>query len=387
MKPKFIFTALFFLSVFPIRKNALFTYKKGKNYLKNRPLRIKIIIPFILSSVFLSLILAFSLYFFSTGSIPIRQFYSFILIVFIGVGALLYFFYHYFRILITDPINKLAKAATEIGKGNFDVDLSLSGDDEIGKLAKDIERMTKSLKRKVEYQKKLLQKNKEVQRKKDEFLGIASHELRTPLTSIKAYVQLLEKSVKDTGDIRTQELIKRADAYLNKLNSLIIGLLDTSRVQAGKLKLEKSEFDFDEMIKESVKGARFFTSKHKLKIEGEANSKVYADKMRIEQVYFNLISNAIKYSPDSKEIVVGVKKNRSFVYSYIKDFGIGIPEKETAKIFDRFYRLENPEKFSGLGLGLYISNQIIRRHGGKMWVKSKKNLGSTFYFSIPLRGN
>lgn len=226
---------------------------------------------------------------------------------------------------------------------------------------------------------------KKLEQRKDEFIGIASHELKTPLTSIKGYTQILERIIYQMGDEKLQKYLHRTNMYIDRLDSLIADLLDVSKIQAGKLQMDFSEFALDDLIRESVDEMLHTNRKHSIVINGTVDTNVQGDRHRLEQVFTNLLSNAIKYSPNSDKIIIHVEKNGPIVHVAVQDFGVGIPRTKISKLFDRFYRVEETSKrFSGLGIGLYISNEIIQRHGGKMWVESDLNSGSTFHFTLPV---
>ncbi len=225
---------------------------------------------------------------------------------------------------------------------------------------------------------------KKLEERKDEFIGITSHELKTPLTSIKGYVQILERITKDLGDEQMNLYIQKTNTYINKLNSLIVDLLDVSKVQAGKLILNYSTFDFQDLLAESIEGVQETTPSHKITVDNHNHFKWTADENRVGQVLINLLTNAIKYSPRSKKVTIHLENKKDQVVVGIQDYGIGISQNEISKIFERFYRVESVSKrFSGLGIGLYISYDIVKRHGGKMWVESELGKGSTFFFSLP----
>lgn len=226
---------------------------------------------------------------------------------------------------------------------------------------------------------------KELETKKDEFMSIASHELRTPLTSIKGYTQILERIIQQMGDPRLHTYLKKTNTYVDRLNSLIVELLDVSKIQAGKLVMNFERVDFDMFIKENIESAQHFSSKHSIVFHGRIDEVLLIDRNRLEQVFSNLITNAIKYSPNANKVEISVKKELHQVIVSIKDEGIGISRRDQKNLFNRFYRVESSStNFSGLGIGLYISREIIKRHGGKIWVTSKKGEGSTFSFSLPL---
>jgi PAS domain S-box-containing protein len=222
--------------------------------------------------------------------------------------------------------------------------------------------------------------------KKDEFIGIASHELKTPLTSIKAYVQLLERQIVGMQNPAANTYIEKTQIYIDRLHHLIADLLDVSRIQAGKLKFNMAEFDFDEFISESVDNIQYTATK-KIIISGEAGCSIRGDRQRLEQVCTNLISNAIKYSPKADKVMIHVSKEANEVKVAVTDFGIGIPKENLGRVFDRFYRVDGiTHQFQGLGIGLYIAHEIITRHHGRIWAESEEGRGSTFFFTLPVKG-
>jgi signal transduction histidine kinase len=231
---------------------------------------------------------------------------------------------------------------------------------------------------------KLYEEIKVLNAKKDEFIGMASHELKTPLTSINGYLQILERI--PSGDKRGQGITTKALQQVNKLTLLISDLLDVSKIQTGKLPFSYSEFNLRTTLAEVTEMMQQNNASHNIAVNySKEPLTLYADQQRIEQVIINLITNAIKYSPDNKNIVIdaGVVDNKVTVS--VKDFGIGIAKDQQERIFSRFYRVENlAAHMSGLGIGLYISHEIINRHNGKIWVESEPGSGSTFYFELPV---
>ncbi len=232
---------------------------------------------------------------------------------------------------------------------------------------------------------KEIETRKEAERKKDEFISIASHELKTPMTSIKGYIQLLERSLdkNDKETIRTR--LRKVQNQVEKLNLLIADLLDISKIESGKLKFNKNYFSFDELLEHIVEIMQ--QSNQHIKIEKNSNivGNVFGDEMRIEQVIINFITNAIKYGPDGKEIRITSELRGNEIYFSVRDFGIGMSEEHQQKIFEKFYRIEETsERFQGLGIGLYICQEIIDRHEGTIGVESTPGQGSEFYFKLPL---
>jgi signal transduction histidine kinase len=225
-----------------------------------------------------------------------------------------------------------------------------------------------------------------LQQQKDDFIGIASHELKTPVTSIKAYTQVLEKILLKKGDVMEAGLMKKMDAQLNRLTNLIGDLLDVTKVNAGKLQYNHSDFDFNEMVKGVMEELQRTTEKHQLIADLKPIPLVFADQERLSQVVTNLITNAIKYSPDADHIVISTIVKDEAVELCVQDFGIGIANDKLDRVFEQFYRVGGSlqHTYPGLGLGLYISSEIIKREGGKIWVTSEQGKGSKFCFSIPL---
>ena len=226
---------------------------------------------------------------------------------------------------------------------------------------------------------------KEAERKKDEFISIASHELKTPMTSIKGYIQLLERSLdkNDKETIRTR--LHKVQNQIEKLNLLIADLLDISKIESGKLKFNKQYFSFDETLDHIIEIMQQSNPHVKIVKNGTLSRDVFGDEMRIEQVIINFITNAIKYGPDGEEIHISSEVRDQEIHFSVRDFGIGMSEEHQHKVFEKFYRIEETsERFQGLGIGLYICQEIIDRHNGKIGVKSTAGKGSEFYFNLPL---
>lgn len=226
---------------------------------------------------------------------------------------------------------------------------------------------------------------KRLEQRKDEFIGIASHELKTPLTSIKGYTQILERIIEELGNERAKMLLSKTNTYVNRLNSLIGDLLDVSKIQAGKLQLNKEHFDFHDLVKDVIEGLQQTSTTHTILCENCIHAHIYGDKHRLEQVFTNLLTNAIKYSPKADKVIVNIQAEKDIIKVSVTDFGVGIPKKDQNKLFQRFYRVEKMSRqFSGLGIGLYISAEIVARHKGQIWVESKEKQGSTFFFTLPI---
>ncbi|MDQ3099071.1 MAG: HAMP domain-containing histidine kinase [bacterium] len=226
---------------------------------------------------------------------------------------------------------------------------------------------------------------KRAEKQKDDFIGIATHELKTPVTSLKAYAEVLQKKFTRAGDIVSAGNLSKMNIQLDKLTHLIEDLLDSTKIDSGYLYMHKELFDFDELVSEIIEEMQRITEKHLLVSEGKSNKKILADKERIGQVITNLISNAIKYSPHADKIYIMSRSTSKDITLCVKDFGIGISKEQQSHVFERFYRATGPKQdtFPGLGLGLYISSEIIKRESGRIWVESINGKGSTFCFTLP----
>ncbi|MEO8404800.1 MAG: hybrid sensor histidine kinase/response regulator [Chitinophagaceae bacterium] len=227
-----------------------------------------------------------------------------------------------------------------------------------------------------------IEDQKQAIKRKDEFISIASHELKTPLTTIKAYVQLLERM---TEDGTAKNYVERTLFQVKKLDTLITDLLDISRIESGKMKFDKKEFEFEPMLAGAIDMARQTYPDFNFAREGAAQAEVFGDDTRLEQVLVNFISNAVKYSRGRKEVCIQAKSDSDKLMISVKDFGIGIPKEYQADLFKKFYRVEETTTHAqGLGIGLYICSEILDRHDCKYGVESEPDHGSTFYFSIPI---
>ena len=228
-----------------------------------------------------------------------------------------------------------------------------------------------------------LMQSKILEEEKDQFISIASHELRTPITTIKAYTQLTLEMFDNLPSDLQNNLIK-IDHYTDKLNVLLNELLDVSKINLGKLNLTKSEINFHTFLPETLNSIQQIV-KHQIILKENTEAIIIADPIRLEQVITNLVSNSAKYSPGKDRIIVRSYKEKNQLICSFTDFGIGIAPDNINKLFKRFYRVDQSSKFSGFGIGLYVSREIIKQHGGKMWVESIEGEGSTFYFSLPLQ--
>ncbi len=221
------------------------------------------------------------------------------------------------------------------------------------------------------------------EQRKDDFLSIASHELKTPITSLKASLQLLDRMKdKPFSEIHVR-LIEQSGKSVEKMMVLVDELLNMSRLSEDQLKLEKKKFNLHEMLVMSCNHIRM-EGEYQLILQGDDRLEVFADEHRIDQVIINFVNNAVKYAPHSKKIHIKTESLPNHVKVSVQDFGEGINEKILPNLFDRYFRVDHSGKaYTGLGLGLYICAEIIRRHNGEIGAESEVGKGSTFWFTLP----
>lgn len=221
--------------------------------------------------------------------------------------------------------------------------------------------------------------------RKDEFIGIASHELRTPLTSLKGYLQLITSYKREEVPPVVKQYIEKASVAINKLQRLINDLLDVSKIQAGRLEYAMGEINLSDLMAQVTENSKHIYPLHEFDSQLQPDILITGNAERLEQVLMNFINNSVKYSLADKKIILKTTINANVVRVSVSDYGIGLSEEQIERIFERFYRVED-KKFmtSGLGMGLYISAEIINNHQGKIGVESELGKGATFYFELPL---
>ncbi len=224
----------------------------------------------------------------------------------------------------------------------------------------------------------------EIEKQKDEFIGFVSHELKNPLATIKGFAELANR-MKSPDLIRIHEYGEQISLQSERILELINDLLDITKIEIGKFSYHDEDFSIDQAVREVITHQKIITPRRAIRYSGSSKMFFTGDQYRIRQALINLLTNAIKYSPNDKVIEVVLKRQRSGVLLSFKDYGVGIPQAEQRQIFNRYYRTKNIRKkrSEGLGLGLYITNQIVKHYHGKLWVKSRPAKGSTFYLFLP----
>jgi two-component system sensor histidine kinase VicK len=222
--------------------------------------------------------------------------------------------------------------------------------------------------------------------RKSDFIGMVSHELKTPLTSLSAIVQVLYKKLKTSDDPFIAGALDKAQVQVKKMGNMINGFLNISRLESGKIHINKLPFIMGDLIREVVEEINITGVSNIIEIKTCEKVMVKADRDKIGSVLSNLLSNAIKYSPKASCIEINCSLQGKNAQVSVTDEGLGVRSEDAAKIFERYYRVEssNTQHISGFGIGLYLSAEIIQRHDGKIWLESQYGKGSTFYFSLPL---
>lgn len=223
------------------------------------------------------------------------------------------------------------------------------------------------------------------EQRKNDFISMVSHELKTPLTSALGYIQILQRRTQKNGDTSEESLLRSTARQLSKMANLINSFLNVSRLESGKLFLERQVFDMAILLKELEAEIKTSGPKHRFTFDAADAIWVTGDREKIGQVIQNLVSNAEKYSPQQSSICVSCAEDGDRVLLRVTDEGFGLNQEDIPKIFERFYRIESDKtkSVSGFGIGLYLCSEIIRAHGGEIGVESTLGKGSSFYFSLP----
>jgi signal transduction histidine kinase len=219
-----------------------------------------------------------------------------------------------------------------------------------------------------------------------DFVNAVSHDLKNPLASIKAYAQITKKKLSKTDDKEVVQFIEKIETQADRAIQLITELLDTSKISEGKIVVDRELFRLDKLIKETVEDLQITVKTHSIVEENIIEKNIKADKERIRRVLLNLLTNAVKYSPDADKVIVRMSVDKKNVIVSVQDFGVGIPVSKQKPLFDPYFRVKEGKKTeaTGYGLGLPIVKRIVEAHDGKVWLESKKGKGSTFFFSLEI---
>jgi len=271
-------------------------------------------------------------------------------------------------LFLSRPLRRLTAYAVALGRGEPGRRVKVTTGDELERLGDSFNAMADDVQRAL--------------RLRDEFIGVASHELRTPLTVIKAYAQWLLTRETDQEKRRVLQTMVR---HTNRIDELLREMLTVSELRAGRVEQHRQRTDLAALVPEVVTAMQTLSEKHRLLFRSAGPAPVDADRNQIEVVLTNLIDNAIRYSPQGGEVEVTVTKDAGWAAVAVQDHGMGIPEEKQRHVFEPFFQIQPAiAGFGGLGLGLYISKEIVTRHGGRIWFESTEGQGSTFCFSLPL---
>ncbi|PZR28749.1 MAG: PAS domain-containing sensor histidine kinase [Citrobacter freundii] len=228
---------------------------------------------------------------------------------------------------------------------------------------------------------------KTAERRKDDFLSVASHELKTPLTVIKGYHDLLlgfdEKDISPRG----RRILEKAAKSSDRLHRLVLTLLDVSKIQSGNLELQTESLLLDDVVREAIElfGPTLDKS-HEFRVEGQTTHLIPGDRERLLQVMSNLLGNAVKYSPGKPVVKINLSETDTMIKCSVSDLGVGVSKDDQPMLFDRFFRASaHKQLFPGMGMGLFICQQVIAAHHGKIWIEESNHQGTTFSFIIPFK--
>jgi two-component system sensor histidine kinase VicK len=228
---------------------------------------------------------------------------------------------------------------------------------------------------------------KKDEQRKDDFIAMVSHELKTPLTSLTAYLQLMQRSALASESTRQQQTTEKSLKQVHRMNALISGFLDISRLDSGRMSLHKSKFDLQTLFNELQEEMTGSIHMHQIIFKSPASLHIYADREKISQVIQNLVGNAMKYSPMGTNVTISYSGcNGNNVEIYITDEGIGIAKEDQEHIFERFYRVKNSQtgSIAGFGIGLYLCREIVELHLGTITLSSNIGVGTTFIVTVPI---
>ncbi len=222
--------------------------------------------------------------------------------------------------------------------------------------------------------------------RKNDFIGMVSHELKTPLTTLTAVMQVASVKLKESENKPLLNAIERGNVQVKRMTGMIKGFLDISRLESGKMVMEKQLFNMEKLLHEVIDELKMLEKGHEIKLSNCSPVLVNADRDKISSVISNLVNNAVKYSPAGKTITISCEQINDEVMVTVRDEGVGIKQQDLALIFDRYYRVNahDMRNIAGFGIGLYLSNEIIKHHNGRLWAESRPGIGSTFYFTLPL---
>ena len=230
----------------------------------------------------------------------------------------------------------------------------------------------------------LFRQRRQLEESKSEFLSILSHELKTPLTSMTGYGEILYRYLMKKQDVLASKITIKMNLQISSLSRLMDELLNLSIIDNGGYKPKKVLFNLNRLVRETAEEIEAASGIRRITVKGQTEELVYGDQRQIRQVIFNLLLNSVKFSRPASPILLHYRKNEKNLLFKIKDEGFGIPEEHHERIFEKFYQIDKTRRKDdpSLGLGLYLSREMVRRHGGRIWFESREGQGSSFYFTL-----
>jgi signal transduction histidine kinase len=289
-------------------------------------------------------------------------------------------------------LRTLASAVDHLAVGDAAAPLPASGISEVGRLASNFGELRDRLTARTAERARLLAQEQELRRSaeaagraKDEFLATAAHELKTPVAAVKGFVQLLARWTPEQRAAREAQALTALERQADRLTRLIQDLLEVSRLATGRLELRRAPVEVGQLAAGVLARMEGLAPGHVLRLDAEGLAWVDGDADRLDQVLVNLVSNAVKFSPDGGEVAVQVRPAAAEVVVAVRDQGIGIPVARQGQVFERFYRAHagTEHDYGGMGIGLHFSREVVERHGGRLWFESAEGAGSTFYVGLP----
>ena len=300
------------------------------------------------------------------ANLIVLSFAAGIIIVMFGMQA-------FFRRTILRPLGTLERGARRVGVGDFEHAIPPRADDEIGHLTGVFNEMRDNL--------------RQLTRAREEFIAAAVHEIKTPVAVIKTSVQFLQQFPPEQREQRLPPMLERLDRQCNRLDRLVTDVLEVTRLDLRKMELRRRPTDVRALVERVVAEMQNVSPNHCLVITQVDSVEAELDADRVEQVFYNLLDNAIKYSPSGGNVDVSLRRDGDAFVVAVRDRGIGIPADKQQRIFERFYRAHAGTRYehaASLGVGLYLSRELVRRHGGRIWFESAEGEGATFYVRLPL---
>ena len=278
--------------------------------------------------------------------------------------------------MMTKPIKQMAEGAELIGQGKLDTNIVVKSKDELGSLARDLNKMSGQL--------------KEIDQMKSDFLASVTHELKSPLTSLIMYIDLFLTGATGKLNEKAKKFLRIMERNSNRLSRFIDDLLDMAKIERGKMEVRKESLGIFPIVSETVELMKPQADEKNIEIAMNIPDNlplVFVDGDRTRQIITNLLSNSIKFTPEEGKISIKIQDDKEYLQVSISDTGIGIPPDQISKIFDKFEQVkevrERVKGPRGTGLGLAIVKSLVEAQGGKIWVESEVDKGSTFYFTLP----